>query len=137
MPISLRALARVPSVSKAEPASTSVETRPGTILRISQPKVTKSLSMNATGASGWSPGECEGEVERLVYQVLVVRLLGRLEEQGRVGGRVLRLVLGDGFEVARVGHDRRIAFQRFEKIQWLPLGSLVIGHLVGIPGECG
>ena len=52
----------------------------------------------------------DGEVERLVHQMVVLRLLGRLQEQRRVRGRVLRLVLRDGFDVARVGHDRSLAF---------------------------
>jgi hypothetical protein len=65
----------------------------------------------------------DGKVQGLVYQVLVVRLLGRLEEQGGVGGRVLRPVLGDGFEIARVGHDRRVLLQRFEKIHGVTSGG--------------
>src|SRR5262249_28958678 len=61
-------------------------------------------------------GGPHGKVECLVHEVLVVRLLGRLEKERRIRGRVLRLVFGDGFEIARVGHDGRVAFQRFEKI---------------------
>src|SRR5262249_54383711 len=34
----------------------------------------------------------EGKVQRLIDQVLVVRLLGGLEDQRRVGRRILRLV---------------------------------------------
>ena len=55
MPISLWALAMVPSVSKLSRASTSVETRPGMILRISRPKLTNRPSMNASVCASWSP----------------------------------------------------------------------------------
>ena len=51
-----------------------------------------------------------------VDQVLVARQLGRMQQQGRIGRRVLRPVFGDGVDVARVGDDRRVAFQRFNKI---------------------
>ena len=60
--------------------------------------------------------EVHGVVQGVINQVFVLRLLGRLEEQRRVRRRVLRLVLGDGLEVARVGHNRRVTFQRFEQV---------------------
>ena len=47
-----RALASVASVSKERSASTSVETRPGTILVSSVPKVTASRSQTASTALG-------------------------------------------------------------------------------------
>jgi len=62
------------------------------------------------GASCLVARRVEGETQRLVDQILVLRLLGRLQEQRRVRGCVLRLVLGNGFDVAGVGHDRRPAF---------------------------
>src|SRR5262249_49282067 len=58
----------------------------------------------------------DGKVQRLIDQVLVVRLLGRLKDERGIGGRVPGLVFGDGFEVARIGHDGGVAFQRFQKI---------------------
>ena len=115
-PMRRRALARVASVSKLSPASTSVETRPGTTLRIWQPKVTKSLSMNAWVRAASSPGESRAKSSASSTKVLVLRLLRRLQEQRRVRGCVLRPVFRDGFDVARVGHDRRPTFQGFEHI---------------------
>ena len=40
--------------------------------------------------------------------------LRRLEQQRRIGSRVLRLVLGDGADVASVGNDGGVLLQRIE-----------------------
>ena len=71
-----------------------METRPGTILRISRPKATDRPSMNS---SAWALGVAPvlgGVLQRLLDQVGVLGLLGGLEEQRRVGRGVLRLVAG-------------------------------------------
>jgi hypothetical protein len=44
----------------------------------------------------------------IVNQLLVVGLLGRGQDEGRVGGGILGLVLVDGGEVARVADDRLV-----------------------------
>ena len=44
----------------------------------------------------------------------VARILGRLEDQARVGRRVLRLEAGDGLDVAGVRDDHRVPLQAVE-----------------------
>ena len=70
----------------------------------------------------------------------VLRLLGRLVEQRRVGRRILRLVLGDGLDVAGVGHDRRVALQRFEQVHgdafvWFKVRRNVVSAGIRLPCE--
>src|SRR2546421_1965 len=72
--------------------------------------------LNSSGRLQWMPSRSNSSAPRMPSQVLVVRLLGRLVDEGRVGGRVLRPVFGDGLEIARVGHDRRVSLQGFQEI---------------------
>ena len=96
--MSSRPLAMVASVSKERRASVSVETRPGTILRISRPNATSRRSM-------MSPVEPPEVAHRLFQQRPVFRLLHGLQDQRRIGGRILRRIGFDRLEVAGVGHD--------------------------------
>src|SRR5262249_50216403 len=73
---------------------------------------------------------------RGINQVFVLWFLSRLVEQRRVGRGILRLVLGDGLEVAGVGHHRGVTFQRVNQVHrgysigfmnraiWYPLISI-------------
>ncbi len=49
------------------------------------------------------------------HQAPVNRHLGCVVEQGGIGGGVLRTVVGNGVDIARIGHHGRILFQRFEQ----------------------
>src|SRR5262245_29661018 len=54
--------------------------------------------------------------QRIIDQVLVLRLLRRLEQERRIGRRILGFVNGDGLEVAGVGDHGRVAFQRVDEV---------------------
>ena len=56
------------------------------------------------------------ECQRIVCERAVFRVLRRLVKQRRVGGRVLRLEPGDGFDVTGISDDDGVLFQGFEKI---------------------
>ena len=106
----------VPSVSKLRRASTSVETRPGTIFRISLPKLTARSIHERFGARRSRRRRARSAVlQRRLDERPVLRLLRRLEQQRRIGRRVLRPVLGDGLDVAGVGHDGGVALERVEQ----------------------
>ena len=99
---------RKPSVSNDRRASTSVDTRPGTIFRISVPNAISNWSMI-----------CADRLRRvrldgLFEQRLVVVFLHGLQDQRRIGGRVLRLVLGELLEVAGIGHDGGVLLELVE-----------------------
>jgi hypothetical protein len=91
----------VASVSKESRASISVETRPGNDLQDLRAEVDGELVHRRPGlvhriASALARAEEDGVLDELA----VLRHLSGLEDQGRVGGGVLRLVSGDGLEVA-------------------------------------
>src|SRR6478752_7910598 len=56
-----------------------------------------------------------GIAQRLFHEVLVLRLLCSLEQERRVGGRVLRLGFADSFDVAGIGYHGRVLLQRIEQ----------------------
>ena len=90
--ISLRALAIVAAVSKLRLAATSVETRPGTTLRISQPNRTNSRSMNSSAISSWLH-RCSPPARLPVHKMAVRGHLGGVIEKRWVRCGVLRTVL--------------------------------------------
>src|SRR5262249_35448817 len=58
----------------------------------------------------------DGVLQGIVNQVLILWLLRRMVQQRWIGRRVLWLVIGDGLEVAGVGHDGRVTFHRVKEI---------------------
>jgi hypothetical protein len=99
-------------VSKENRASTSVDTLPGTILRISLPNATRSRSNVASTLSSrslpyrifsmlWS---CVGIVSYMIFaivhsfvdQLCVLWFLRSGKDEGRVGGSILGLVFCNG-----------------------------------------
>src|SRR3569833_1550141 len=83
-------------VSKESRASTSVDTRPGTMLSISRPNRTERRS---AASVSWRSRLLLGDLAGVLGKA------GGLLELRRIGGRVLRLVFFHGVDVARVGHD--------------------------------
>ena len=77
------------------------------------------------GLGARRPGESRrrGRRQRAVDQVPVLRLLGRLQQQRRIGRRILRAVLTDGVDVAGIGDDHGVALQGVEQ-----------GHRAILPG---
>ena len=115
-PINSRAFAIVASRSKLSRASTSVETRPGTIFRISMPKLTASRSMNASVRFASPTAGCAiGIRQRRFDERAVLRLLRRLQQQRRVGRRVLRPELAHRLDVAGIGNDGGELLERVEQ----------------------
>ena len=108
---------RARRVSKLKRASTSVETRPGTIFRISQPKFDHEPVHERLGAlpppRRAAPGDRRPPAPP--RRGGDTRLLRRLQQQRRVGRRVLRTVLPHGLDVAGIGNDGRDSFQRVEQ----------------------
>jgi hypothetical protein len=118
-----RALSIEAWVSKEKRASTSVETFPGMILRISFPNSTRRRSRVAS--TFWSMSLpctwCQLRLSSLardrgthvvlavrnsrVDQLCVLFLLRSCEDEGRVRGGILWLVLVDGSKVTRVADD--------------------------------
>ena len=88
--IRARALATVASLSNDSRASTSVDTRPGTIARISRPKRTSSRSASASTGSP----RCAATVS---------------STSARYSGRATALTISEGLVVASRGAKRRIA----------------------------
>ena len=105
----------LPAVSKLSRASTSVETRPGTIFRISRPKFTASRSMNASVRFDSAHAGAIGVRERRFDERPVLRLLRRLQQQRRIGRRILRPELPHRLDVAGIGDDGGHALQGIEK----------------------
>ena len=68
----------------------------------------------AVSAVAFSPSAARAGAGR-VDQPAILRLLRRLQQQRRIGRRVLRLVLADGIDVAGVGDDHGVALERFEQ----------------------
>ena len=108
-----RALSIVAFVSKERSASTSVETRPGTMPASSAPKATASRSQTAADhalARAALPLPQASASSTTPHRPDV----GRLEEEGRVGGAILRLQAAHRFDVAGIGDDDRHLAQLFE-----------------------
>merc|ERR1712072_1653225 len=100
----LRALSMLPCLSKEQAASTSVETLPGTMFRISLPNWTRRKSkVCSTCSSVLALLLAVGD--GIVHELRVLGLLGCGEDQRRVGGGILRLVLADGGKVTAVTDD--------------------------------
>jgi hypothetical protein len=91
-------------VSKDIFASVSVETRPGTIFRISGAEQDQQVVENARQqflAAGLRLVVGDG----LVHEKLILRHLRGLEDERRIGGGVARRELFERGEVAGVGDD--------------------------------
>ena len=67
------------------------------------------------GARRSGAADAVRRLQRRVDQRPVLRLLRGLEQQRRVGRRVLRPILGNGVDVARVGDDGGVALERVEQ----------------------
>jgi hypothetical protein len=76
-------------------------------------------------------GVVHGVKQGIVRQMFVLRLLGCLIEQRRIGRCVLRLVAGDGFEVAGVRHDGGITLEGFEQVH-----DCLLQFLLLLAGAC-
>ena len=66
-------------------------------------------------------------LDSIVYQVTVLRHLGRLIDQRRVGRRILGLQAFDGVNVTRIGHHNGVFFELFV----LVATGAFVGHGVG------
>lgn len=117
------ALSMEACVSKENRASTSVDTRPGTMARISLPNSTSSRSRHASTFSSIEPSyiPCQPRhsvpmshgppdlVFRIlhgdVHQLGVLRLLRRRQDERRVRRGILRLVFGNCWSTCQ--HGRR------------------------------
>ena len=113
-----------PWISKEKRASTSVETLPGTICRISLPNSTSRRSrVESTFSSMSLPcDQCQSafvDGGRLIapahmvfsvcdsdiHQLSILRLLRRSQNERWVGGGILRLIFANSSKVARITHD--------------------------------
>ena len=91
------------------------DTRPGMMRRISRPKPTASRIMNASVRASGRSAAVAASASAASTSWPVLRRLRRLQQQRRVGGRILRPVGADGLDVAGVGHDDGVSLECIEQ----------------------